>query len=94
MPRQLAPQLEVFKFPEYNDTGSLEVFIRQFLDVTKANNWGERAALLHPNQAELGKKAGMPLQNHANRIKEKYHISSDAEGDSKNRWLWTKSPIQ
>ena len=51
MPRQLAPQPEVFKSPEYNGTGSVEVFIRQFLDVAEANTWDEKAALLHLRMA-------------------------------------------
>ena len=52
LPRQLAPPPpEVFKSPEYNGTGSVEVFIRQFLDVAEANTWGERAALLHLRRA-------------------------------------------
>ena len=51
MPRQLAHAPEVFKPPEYNGTGSIEVFIRQFLDVSEVNEWTERAAVLHLRRA-------------------------------------------
>ena len=42
---------EVFKAPGYNGVGSIEVFIRQFLDVAEANNWREGATILHLRRA-------------------------------------------
>ena len=52
LPQQPAPQQqETFKAPEFNGTGSIEVFIRQFLDVAEANAWGQRATVLHLRRA-------------------------------------------
>ena len=52
LPQQPVPQQqENFKAPEFNGTGSVEVFIRQFLDVAEANTWGERATVLHLRRA-------------------------------------------
>ena len=108
LPQQPVQQQEVFKAPEYHGTGSVEVFIRQFLDVSEANGWGERATVLHlrralkedardctgtcntiaeiftalrarfgisPREARVRinsarKESGVPLQVHANTIKE------------------------
>ena len=38
---------EVFKAPRYSGTGSVEVFIGQFLDVAEANQWTPAATVLH-----------------------------------------------
>ena len=38
---------EQFKAPEYNGTGDIEYFIRQFEDVAQANEWNPAATLLH-----------------------------------------------
>ena len=45
------PPPEVFKAPEYNGVGSVEVFIRQFSDVADANGWTMGAAFLHLRRA-------------------------------------------
>ena len=50
-PQPAQPQPENFKPPEYSGVGSVEVFIRQFLDVAEANGWGERTAVLHLRRA-------------------------------------------
>ena len=36
-----------FKPPEFDGKGDVEYFIRQFSDVAQANEWNDRAALLH-----------------------------------------------
>ena len=41
------PARESFKAPEYNGSGDVEFFIRQFTDVANANGWNEGATLLH-----------------------------------------------
>ena len=46
-PQPAQPQPAVFKAPEYNGSGSIEIFIRQFMDVVEANAWDNRAAVLH-----------------------------------------------
>ena len=52
LPQQPAPpQHEVFKAPEYHGVGSVEIFIRQFLDVSEAKGWEERATVLHLRRA-------------------------------------------
>ena len=54
LPQQPVPtqiHQEVFKPPEYSGIGSVEVFIRQFLDVAEANEWGERTTVLHLRRA-------------------------------------------
>ena len=47
---QPAPR-EAFKAPSYDGVGSIEVFIRHFLDVAEANQWGEGATVLHLRRA-------------------------------------------
>ena len=49
LPQQQAPPIsqETFKPPEFSGVGSVEIFIRQFLDVAEANQWGERTVVLH-----------------------------------------------
>ena len=44
-PNQLAQQ--AFKPPHYSGVGSVEIFIRQFIEVAEANQWPPAAALLH-----------------------------------------------
>ena len=52
LPVQPGPQPnQVFKPPEYNGVGSIEIFIRQFMDVAEANNWDERTTVLHLRRA-------------------------------------------
>ena len=54
LPQQPAhpqPPPEVFKPPEFNGVGSVEVFIRQFLDVAEANDWRERTTVLYLRRA-------------------------------------------
>ena len=51
MRQQPRNDLEVFKAPEYNGLGSIEVFIKQFSDVADANAWTRGAALLHLRRA-------------------------------------------
>ena len=110
------PNAGVFKPPEYNGVGSIEVFIRQFLDVAEANNWGERTTVLHlrralkdeardcggvfetmgeiftalrarfgisPREARVRlngarREANVPLQVHANKVKELVGIAYPA----------------
>ena len=45
--RQQGPPRETFKVPEYSGVGSIEAFIRQFLDIAEANEWPHRSAVLH-----------------------------------------------
>ena len=40
-------RVEPFKPPHYNGTGSVEIFIRQFEEVSRANQWTAGAELLH-----------------------------------------------
>ena len=39
-PRQPEPRREVFKAPEFDGLGDVDLFIRQFSDVIDANEWG------------------------------------------------------
>ena len=52
--QQPRPVEEHFKPPEFDGTGSVEVFIRQFEDVAEANHWGLGAALLHLRRSLRG----------------------------------------
>ena len=49
--RQPPPAPEVFKAPEYNGVGSVEIFIRHFSDVVDANGWARGTAFLHLRRA-------------------------------------------
>ena len=51
MRRQRQQPTEIFKAPEYNGVGSVEIFIRHFLDIAEANNWSEGATFLHLRRA-------------------------------------------
>ena len=42
---------ETFKPPEFSSVGSVEIFIRQFLDGAEANQWEERTTVLHLRRA-------------------------------------------
>ena len=41
------PRRESYKTPKYEESGALEYFIDQFLDVAEANDWDPDGALLH-----------------------------------------------
>ena len=46
LPVQPGPQPnQVFKPPEYNGVRSIEIIIRQFMDVAEANHWDERTMM-------------------------------------------------
>jgi len=48
-------QRREFKSAPYSGTGSVEVFIQHFTDVSLANHWGDGAALLHLRAALEGR---------------------------------------
>jgi hypothetical protein len=45
---------EKFKAPEFDGTGDVAYFLRQFTDVTQANEWNPAATLLHIREALKG----------------------------------------
>jgi hypothetical protein len=49
--RAVQPAAERFKTPAYDGKGDVELFIRQFTEVTDANGWTTAAALLHLREA-------------------------------------------
>jgi len=49
------PDRPRYKAPEFDGTQDVELFIRQFQDVARANEWNQEATLLHLRRALIGK---------------------------------------